>query len=501
MKILLTSHGYPPEGSGGTERYVQKLAEALMARGHEVAVVAGSLQWFHEDRISKSVVRGIPVAHVHRSDPYNDRWDKSFCPTAGALYDRVLSEVKPDLVHVHHWIRLTRDLVELARRRRVPAVVTLHDFWTTCLRLDRVLDDESLCERPLDPAGCVPCVGGARPWTGPGELEKAATLFRDDVRNELRLARRVFVPTEGHGRRVAAALGLDRSLFTTLPNGSIAEVAKGPGKSRKPLGDGFLRLGCWGALYPTKGVHVLLEAIAAMRHKEKVDLHVYGALPGDAYGVKLRKLAEGLRATFHGAYKAQDLAREAFDVVVLPSLAAESYSFALDEAAAFGSAIVAADSGALGERLGRSQTLFPRGDRRALASILDRFVEEPQRLGGAKAKVATVPFSEHVGRLESEYAAAAGEGAPHESEFDDRAHATFEFERSENRLRHALRYESLATFTRELKEDRDRRVVAMESLEAERARLEALRQELERELEALKGRPPGEPIHPSPAHP
>ncbi len=481
MKVLFAVHGYPPECGGGTELYVRKLAKALVGRGHEVRVVAGSLQWFHTDRVSEETVDGIPVRKIHRSDAFHERWDKSFCPAAANAFDEVLAKAKPDLVHVHHWMRLSRDLVEIARRRKVPAVVTLHDLWSTCLRLDRVLDGEVFCTRKLEPRGCAACVGGARPWTGPGEQREAARLFRDDVRNELLVARRRIVPTKSHGDRLAEALDLDPESFTVLPNGSIADLPRA--KRRKPLEDGKLRIGHWGALYATKGVHVLLEAVHRSVHRDVMEVHLYGGTSDDAYGERLQQLAEGISVVFHGPFRANDLLAASFDVVALPSLAAESYSFALDEAMALGFPIVASDFGALGERLGSAGKLFPRGDRVALARLLDDFVERPGSLARMKAPKAPATLEEHVEKVEELYESAVAEGDPAKvSDFDERDHLTFEFQRSENRLRHALRYESLAHFTRDVVEDRENRVKMVEFLQAERDRLERTVAELTRRI-------------------
>ncbi|HKD99769.1 MAG TPA: glycosyltransferase [Planctomycetota bacterium] len=488
MKIWLVSHGYPPEFVGGTELYVRRLAEALAKGGHEVAVVAGSMHWFHEDRVAEETVDGIRVVHIHRSDPYHDRWDKSFSPSVSALFDGLLAEGKPQLVHVHHWMRLSRDLVEVARRRRIPAVVSLHDLWTTCLRLDRNLDQEVFCERPLEPAPCATCVGGARPWTGAGEMAEAARLFRDDVLNELRVARRRIVPTRSHGERIAAALDLDPKSFTVLPNGSIAELARAPRHKRV---EGLLRVGHWGSLYATKGVHVLLEAVARARHRDRIEVHLYGAISSEDYGERLRALSEGLRVVFHGPYSASDLPAASFDVVVLPSLAAESYSFALDEALALGYPVVASDFGALGDRLGKDGRRFPRGDRAALAAILDDLAEHPKALAEMTHPRAPQPFDEHAKELVRIYGEVLAEGKPPaSSSFDEQAHLAFLFRRGESLYRHALRYESLAHYTRDLSDDRDNRIKTIESLEAKIADLERKLAEAKQGNGAPERKPP-----------
>jgi len=482
VKILFAVHGYPPECGGGTELYVRRLAETLQKRGHAISVVSGSLQWFHTDRVSEERIEGVSVTKIHRSDPFHDRWDKSFCPPAAALFERILTKVKPDLVHVHHWMRLSRDLVEITRRRKIPAVVTLHDLWTTCLRLDRLLEGEAFCTRLLEPGACAACVGGARPWTGRGELREAAKLFLDDVRNELRCAKRRIVPTRSHGDRIAAALEMDPAEFAVMANGSIAQLPKAQ-RRRRPMADGVLRIGHWGALYHTKGVHVLLEAVHRSRHKDRMEVHLWGGTPDEGYGEKLKQLAEGIRVSFHGQFRAHELSNAEFDVVVLPSLAAESYSFALDEALALGHPLVVSDFGALGDRVGENARRFPRGDRDALAAILDELVERPSALAKMEPTVAPSTLAENAEQLEKLYEEVVKEGKPAaQSAFDDRAHLIFEFQRSESRLRHALRYESLAQFSRNVVEDRENRVKMIEFLQAERERLEKRVDELTRKI-------------------
>ena len=83
MKICLVAHGYPPELVGGTEKAVQGLAHGLARRGHEVVVVAGSMQFEGGFRVSTDSDRDpasgatIQVRRIHRADLYFDHWQKS----------------------------------------------------------------------------------------------------------------------------------------------------------------------------------------------------------------------------------------------------------------------------------------------------------------------------------------------------------------------------------------------------------------------------------------
>ena len=39
MRVALINNFYPPEGTGGAERVVQKMADKYLADGHEVIVI------------------------------------------------------------------------------------------------------------------------------------------------------------------------------------------------------------------------------------------------------------------------------------------------------------------------------------------------------------------------------------------------------------------------------------------------------------------------------
>jgi glycosyltransferase involved in cell wall biosynthesis len=129
VKVALVLHGYPPELLGGTENAARELAHGLVRHGHEVVVVAGTLA--HEQGFRRCLeldplreadgggARPIRVHKIHRADLYFDHWQKSASARASLAFRDILREERPDLVHVHHWIRLSRDLVHRAALERV----------------------------------------------------------------------------------------------------------------------------------------------------------------------------------------------------------------------------------------------------------------------------------------------------------------------------------------------------------------------------------------------
>lgn len=430
-RVLHVVHGFPPEVIGGTEAHVERLALAQRDGGHDARVFSGSLEWRDHVAIEDGEHRGIPVRRVHRSDLYFDRWDKGYQPEVSRAFAAYLKEFAPQVVHVHHWIRLSTDLVALAARAGIPAVVTLHDLYPSCprvFRLKGVAGDEA-CEVPLAKAECTPCV---ERWRFDRDDDVAASLasYRADMRGELSLARARIAPSRTHAEFLARMLELD------LPIDVIAH-----GRLHDPLPkaairapDGTLRIGCFGHLQPLKGPHLLIEAVKRATSRDRIAVEFWGAAVDADYESRLRAAAEGLRVSFRGKYQRDQLSTVALDAIVLPTLCRESWSYVLDEAFDLGLPIVAARAGALAERatgrdalferpngrdalferpIGRV-ALFERNDPDSLARVLDELATSPARLAEMRAAPASPApaFSESAAAIFARYEAAIAAGPP-----------------------------------------------------------------------------------------
>lgn len=379
MRVLLVLHGFPPELTGGTERYVASLAQAMAERGHEVFVLAGALRVAKAIVVERETVGPVRVLRLRRDDLFFDRWDKSRAPKVERAYVGILREVRPDLVHVHHWIRLTRRLVTATLRVGLPAVVTLHDFWTTCPRCFRLRGaDLDLC---VDPPGAAACLSCAPRWAWQEDAAVAAEAdaFRDDLAREVCAATARIAPSRAHARALCAAGGFDPAGIRILP--PPPPIRLRPIEPRSWDGARALALGLWGHQSLGKGLPLLLEGLRRLDRPERVHVHVYGEPDReDTTGRRIREEARGLAVTFHGAYEPRDLERASLDLAVLPTLHAESHSFQLDEAHALGLPILAADAGAIPERLAGRGVLFRRGDAGDLARALGDLLADPAKL-------------------------------------------------------------------------------------------------------------------------
>src|SRR5690606_23691239 len=104
-------HQFPPESRGGSEAYLLDVAEHQRARGLDVQVLTGSKEWRPEVVIEQSDVNGVPVHRLHRDDLYFDHHAKMWHPVVEQRFRELLRTWRPSVVHVHHWLRLTCNLV------------------------------------------------------------------------------------------------------------------------------------------------------------------------------------------------------------------------------------------------------------------------------------------------------------------------------------------------------------------------------------------------------
>ncbi|MDR2682585.1 MAG: glycosyltransferase [Dysgonamonadaceae bacterium] len=141
MKILLANKFYYPRG--GDCIYTLNLESLLKERGCEVAVFA--IQ--HPENKETPFSRYFPaeVSYTSVSDERN-RW-KAISRPLGARevrqkFTALLDDFRPDVVHLNNiHTHLSPVLAEIAHRRRIRVVWSLHDYKLLCPRYDCLRND------------------------------------------------------------------------------------------------------------------------------------------------------------------------------------------------------------------------------------------------------------------------------------------------------------------------------------------------------------------------
>lgn len=124
MKILLLSDRIPPEGRGGAEAVVWRLAQGLAAAGHDLHIAAST-----SGPPLEELRDGIPTYHLHAKYPERFRaWLSLWNPQISGALRSLLERLQPDVFNAHNIHSfLTYHSLKLARAAGCGVVFSAHD--------------------------------------------------------------------------------------------------------------------------------------------------------------------------------------------------------------------------------------------------------------------------------------------------------------------------------------------------------------------------------------
>ena len=148
MKILLLNDKIPPEGKGGAEAVVWRLAQGLAKAGHEPHVVATTPEAAFEE-----IRKGIPTYHLRAGYPERFRaWLSLWNPQTVGAFGKLLRRIQPDVVNAHNIHSfLSYHTLKMARDAGCGVVFSAHDAMTFAygkLRFSLGSPANSIC-RPI----------------------------------------------------------------------------------------------------------------------------------------------------------------------------------------------------------------------------------------------------------------------------------------------------------------------------------------------------------------
>ena len=385
-------------------------------------MVAGSLESADADgrAVHCGVRRGLRTIELRRDDVYFEEWWKMWHPGVGAAFAALLEAERPDLVHVHHWFRLTTDLVRIARRFGASTVVTAHDHFSVLGRAARLVSDVEARH------------SGARfGWLGAEELDRSFAFLRDDLADDLRAADLRIAPSQAHAESLAELAPFDVGRFDIVP------PPAGPLPARVADWDGAIprRVLIWGGWTPEKGLATVLEAVARCRAHFEID--VLGEVFDERERVCLQQRAASHPVRFHGAFEGADAlvrAAQGGCYAVLPTHCRESFGLTLDEALALGIPVLASDIPAFRERDpgDGSVVFFDAGEPDALCRLLEQVDRSPPPRPPAVAAAAST--TSIAASVENLYQHARRRPAPQPPRLGDGARAERLWQVAERRM-------------------------------------------------------------------
>lgn len=417
MRIALVVHKFPPTSVGGTEVYTLNLAREMSRRGHNVFVFCrddrhevsrrGGIAW--EQYESFVVCRVSRSFDAKSATPLVQFLDTFLNPDVEQAFMYFLREVNPEIIHFQHLMSLSYRLIMQAKRKGLPVILTLHDYWFLCANSQLIWPDGQVCRGKafgLNCARCaiarirVPFIQLLRPVIAPLLQIRDHLVRRAAMEAHLLIAPSRFLIQQ----YVQAGFPSDR--FIHLENGiDVERIQRYPWR---PSSDGRIRFTYLGALAWQKGVHIVVEAFRGLP-ADKAILRIYGdpnVFPD--YAARLRRLADPANTVFEGPVPNEEVGwvLAETDFVVVPSLWYENSPVVIQEAFAAGVPVIASDLGALPEKVqhGVNGWLCPPGRPEAWREVLLMLIEQIETREKLRHGISSIIHLQgHVDLLEEIY--------------------------------------------------------------------------------------------------
>jgi glycosyltransferase involved in cell wall biosynthesis len=414
MRVAFFVHCFFPTHFYGTETYTYDLAHHLKRMGHDPVVVSAIFPGEPSagELISRYEYNNIPVFCIDKNFLPNTRVkDTYYQVEMRPVLEKLLRELKPDLVHVTHLINHTAVLLEVAEALEIPIIATLTDFFGFCFNNKLEAADGSLCQGPnLKRTNCLACylkdaahASSAESWIrwagAPSRVNWIAPLVSracnfpplrsgpvDGLVQDLRWRPDILLAAYSHYRAVITPTRFLQTAYQRnglkVPAHNIwfgVDVRRTPKPRRSAARPVF---GFIGQIARHKGTDLLVDALRKLGAGRAV-LKIYGPSDQDpAYMDKLKSAAEGLAVEFAGTFPKEQMTQvmSEIDVLVIPSRWYENSPLVLLNALATHTPVLVSNVAGMTEFIqeGKNGFSFERGQSTALAEVMRRFISEPR---------------------------------------------------------------------------------------------------------------------------
>jgi len=344
---------------GGTENVARALVDALDANATHTIVAVDPVPGVWSDAVESRLPGGgrllmFNSANVQANHKIAALPADLSDPALERSFARLLRGAKFDLVHVHHLVGWNSLLLpSIARALKVPVVLGLHCHYALCPDPEMVhRPDQQPCLklRATDDAECSACIGFHRQPRLGGTLLPISTYLGARSAFWQRLlsdCAALIAPTNYLAARIGANFPEINARTRVIAHGMSAielRSASAAAAARSGAGKRALAVGFLGGDGPHKG-YGLIKTLASQTQHLPIEYIAFGI------GAPDPNLPKNLRQNPAFTPNARTRHLIGLDLILLPSMMAETFSLVLSEAFAFAIPVIASDRGAFIERI------------------------------------------------------------------------------------------------------------------------------------------------------
>lgn len=392
MKICFISNLYFPFIIGGAEISVQRVAEKMVQKGHDVFVITTNIKRNRcEEQINGVRIYRLGLSNIY--SPYSSVKQSIFLkplywlinlwsPYSYIAIKGILKTELPDVVHINNYRGLSLSVFSVVRDLNIPLIFTAHDYATICLKTNLLNNKGKICKNP------------SKLCKLHNNAVKYIVQHKPDV---------VLAPSEFTIHMLKKNHIFENSRSIVVPN--AIEIGKPSHFQKDYKSIDFLYVG---SLSKHKGVDVLISAFKELEFTN-ITLHIVGT---GNYSENIKKIAnDDPRIIFHGFVSESELSYlyKKANVTVVPSIWYEPFGLIIIESFKHGTPVLGSRIGGIQEIIedGYNGFLFEPGNVLELRKKLKYLIESPSELtkleAGAFQGVHNYDLNTHVSKLEEIY--------------------------------------------------------------------------------------------------
>ncbi len=150
MRILHYALGFPPYRTGGMTKFCMDIMIEQQKSGHDVALMwPGQMQLFDKKVSVKKRKSNNGIESYEIINPLPVSYDEGiidiqefYKPCDKDDYKQILTDFNPKVIHVHTFMGLHKEFLELAKEMNIKTVFTVHDFFAICPKVTMFRDGE-----------------------------------------------------------------------------------------------------------------------------------------------------------------------------------------------------------------------------------------------------------------------------------------------------------------------------------------------------------------------
>ncbi|MPR08706.1 glycosyltransferase [Microvirga tunisiensis] len=379
MRILVLAHGHPDLSSGGGERAAYSLFQRLKQSPQvtkAVFVASTNHQAIGHDAPFGSF-RGRPDEILVATPPVDGFTFQSLGYDAlKRLVDGLVQSVKPDLVHIHHFLFWGIEVFELFKQAGVRVVFTFHEFAAICAQYGQMVKTDGRLCHAASPGECGLCFPA---------LSAGKFFIRNTILKSLFNHVDCFTAPSNFLMERYVAWGIPRDRITVVENllgASVIERSKARMARRAKTAAGRAKVvfGYFAQINPFKGFDLLLEAASLLPDdvRTQLTIRIYGE--NTQYrDTEFHRRTEALHAevrdvvSLMGGYRGDDVIdlMAACDWIIVPSIWWENSPVVIQEVRLAARPLIVSNIGGMAEKIDQDVDLvFPARSPGALANLI-----------------------------------------------------------------------------------------------------------------------------------